>query len=259
MTNTTDTYWEVDGTSLQTYARNIETKGGSRLGAAPLRGENIVVPTKFGRQWVAKLPDARVLSLQGWVQGCDDDGVVAAGAEQIFTDNWQALRRLFWRTDRQINLKKRWKGVDDVVRSATAKAEFAGGLEPGMMDPASAKFTVDLMLADPYFYGQAVTTTVTTAGATITPGGDDTTRKITLVFTGAGSKTLTNTTTGRSITVSGATTVDILAFTATTIGSANVDTAGEKNEQFWFSLLRDANVLTLDHDSVDITYTPVYL
>lgn len=259
MTNTTDTYWSVDGASLQTLAKNIETKGGSRLGVAPLRGDDFVVPTKFGRQHVPKVADARVLSLQGWVQGCDDDGVVAVGSEQIFADNWQALRRLFWRTDRQINLTKRWKGVDGVVRSAVAKAEFAGGLEPAMMDPSSAKFTVDLMLADPYFYGTPDSQTITTAGGTITPGGDDTTRAITLEFTGAGPKTLTNTETGRSITVTGPTTIDILAWTATSIGTAGVDTAGEKNEQFWFSLERGANPLTLDHDTCIVTWTPVYL
>lgn len=166
-------YWDVDGVSLQTFAQNIATLGGSRWGVPPLRGSNIQVPGRPGALWQSKIPDSRTLTLAMWVRGTDTNGNVTGDRQKKFTENWRALQQLFWKPDgAQISLTKRWDDGTG-VKSATALAEFAGGLEPSMIGPNAAKFTVDLLLADPFFYGAQVTSTLAVGvGQVVNNAGD---------------------------------------------------------------------------------------
>jgi len=166
-------YWDVDGTSLQTWARNISTLGGSRWGVPSMRGSNIMVPGRAGALWQPKVADSRTITLAMWVRGTDDNGVLGTTPKKTFTANWRALQQLLWKPDgTQFSLTKRWDDGSG-VKSATALAEFAGGLEPTMMGPYGAKFTVDLLLADPYFYGTQVTSTLAVGvGQVVNNAGD---------------------------------------------------------------------------------------
>lgn len=157
MANSTATYWDVNGTSLQTYAWNISTLGGSRSGVPPLRGSNRALAYFPGQQWRPKVPDQRTLSLAMWVLGSDANGVAPpAGSTQeiAFTANLAALQALFWSGGHgeQITLTKRWR-TQAGVQSASALAELAGTLEPEMTGPYRGTLVVDLLLADPFFYG----------------------------------------------------------------------------------------------------------
>lgn len=255
MPNTTDTYWSADGTSLQTYVQNIETKGGSRWGVAPLRGTDSAVSGKPGEDWRRKIAGPRVLTLQMWLAG---------EGEKEWTDNWIALRKLLWRTDRRVSLTKRWKGVDGIVRSAVGKVEYLSGLEPSMVSDDASKCTVDFKMADPYFYGAEEHAVVTTAGVTVDNVGDDITRRI-RIESMSNAKTLKNLTTGRDLSLDAGTSViiDVWSWdvTGTTVGPGDVNVSGDKVEQFWFSLFPGENELDLVGGSTDtdVYWTPVYL
>lgn len=176
MTNTTETYWEVDGVSLQTYAFNIESLGGDREAPPSVRGDDIVIPYAPGSRWQPKVPDTRTISLGMWVVGAEEDGSIPTSESQRrqFERNWRMLRRLLWTPRRQFVLTKRfWVLEDDLVEAgvdpsalpqsgewrlytASAKGTFAGGLNPDMNGQTRARFTVDIRLNDVYFFGPEV-------------------------------------------------------------------------------------------------------
>lgn len=165
MTNSTAQFWDADGTSLQTLARNLKTWGGDREGVPDFRGEDTLVPYRAGRKWVPKVPDSRTIGLSGWVVGANDDGTI--GDVETFRKNWKVLRRLLWTPGRQIALTRRWLDPDTgLLVTATAMAEYAGGLTPEMTGPNRADFQVDLHLADPFFYGEPVVVELTSTNRT---------------------------------------------------------------------------------------------
>lgn len=185
MANTTDTYWSVGGVSLQTFAKNITTLGG-RDTPPPMRGDDLVIPSIPGERYVPKVVGSRILSLGMWVRGVDDDGnVPAAGRAQTYDDNWRSLRNLLWQRGKQFALTKRFK-VGGVLKTAVAMAEFNDGLEPTMMGRTGARFTVDLKLADPYFYDVDFTTTALVNGdQTVTLVSDADTRNLFITINGS--------------------------------------------------------------------------
>lgn len=151
MPNNTEVFWEADGVSLHTYAWSIETIGG--MGPPPLRGTDHLVPMRSGQQWVPKKFDANTITLAMWLRGVDADagsGVTRA-TRQKYDDRWNDLIRLLWTPGRQLSLRKRFydRGV---LRSATAKAEYVGGLEPTMMGQSAGRCTVDLKIAEGVFF-----------------------------------------------------------------------------------------------------------
>jgi hypothetical protein len=261
---TTDEFWEIDGQALNTWAWNIESWGGDRRSVPPLRGSNVLLPFRPGERWIPKVAGARTMTLGMWVLGCDADGDVPPEMRGRFNDNWRALQRLMWRTDRQMTLTRRTRRSNGSIAVQDALVEFAGGLEPSTEVPGRAKFTVDLRLADPYFRPRdSITRTFTSGGGTVTNPGDDTVLDMTIVFGGAG--TLTNTTTGLSLHVPFAGTVDTKAFTAvrTSDGTSMVSavvTNRAHGALEWMHLRREDNVFTWDGiGTVGITFTPVYV
>jgi len=120
-----------------------------------------------------------------WVRDIDDNGNTPSNRQNGFDDNWRALRNLLWAPGRQIALKKQFK-VGGVLRSATAMAEFAGGLEPKKIGRFAGKFVVDLKLADPYFYDDELKTfTLVNGDQAITVQGDAETARVNLTINGA--------------------------------------------------------------------------
>lgn len=160
MPNNTETYWTANGESLHTYARSIETLGGNS--PPPLRGGNIVVPLHPGARHVAKTPDSNTYSLGMWLRGVAQDagaGAVAATKAQ-YMKNYNDLVRLLWRGGKEFQLTKRFYDITSAaVISATAQAAYASGMEPTMIGQAAGRCIVDLTLADPFFYDDALFTT----------------------------------------------------------------------------------------------------
>lgn len=185
MTNTTPQYWEANGISLNTYANNLTSWGDGREGARAFRGENQLIPFRAGKRHVKKLPDSYVMTLSGWVLGNDGDS--PSSSVEGFRANWRKLRRALWNQGEQFELTKRWIDPDDGVtmRTATAMVEFVGGMEPKMIGPQGAFFSVDLELADPFFYGTEQSHTFAADSATnLTILGDYPTTKVRFEFEG---------------------------------------------------------------------------
>lgn len=151
MTVTTDEDWLVNGVSLQTYARNITSWGGSLQASPPLRGDDVEIPGIPGRMWVPKVADTRAVEFSGWIIGADDDGNIVDVT--TFRKNWRALRALFYGSNRQITLTRKWRDAFGALQSATALGQVQDGIMPEMDSPTRANWVIPVTLADPFFYG----------------------------------------------------------------------------------------------------------
>lgn len=200
---TTSEYWSVlgpDGVDhpLSTPAYNINSWGDDRQSPPSFRGDNLLLPYQPGEIYVPKIADAKTRTLAGWVIGQSDSGVNIPGSQmkQQFHNNWAMIRSWFAR-EGQYQITKRWIDSTGTFRTATAMAEFAGGLAPAAFSPSGAKFTVDLHFADPYFYGSSVaiafdSSSGTTFHFTGTILGDVPCRKVTVAATSKPSASVTN-------------------------------------------------------------------
>jgi hypothetical protein len=242
-TPTTIEYWDWNGTILNSPYWNITTFGGSRQDLPLLRGQNYVIAYRSGQMWRQKMCDQRTVSMAMWTAGINQStGIPSTNQALDFTTNFYGLRSMFGQQgvggSLLGKLTRRWQeyvsGVPTLI-AGTALAEIAGNMSPTMSGRTRADFTVDLLLADPYFYSPIVTsvpiprtvpTVVFNAGDAVLGygqaqgnGGALSGFKITL----AGpltNPTLTNQTAGVSFTVnttipSGVTLVlDVLCYTA---------------------------------------------
>lgn len=304
MTNSTATFWDVDGVSLQTLAWNITTLGGDRQAPPPLRGSNQRVPYMPGSRYVPKVVDERIITLGMWVQGSTEDGKRPAteSAARAFDRNWHKLRSLLWRPRKEFTLTKRfWVPSADLVAAgvnisgmtssdgwtlytASAKASYAGGLNPTMRGQAHGIFTVDLLLSDPYFYGDTITVPFSMQTGGSNPGptktlsilGDDRTTWIEADFTGPlTSPQIDNTLStpevwlryGNEISAGESATVRAHDFSATHFqvggsyrSSGHVQHGGDK---FWMFLDPEDTTLTLSAQmgtgTALLRYRPVWL
>lgn len=210
--NSTETYWDVDGQSLQTYAFNITTLGGDRQAPPPVRRSSQRVPYMIGTRYTAGVPDEKTITLGMWVQGSDENGFPPTDEhlKRRWDRNWRMLRRLLWTPRRQFVLTKRfWLLTEELeaagadltglpvdgdwtLYSASARGTYAGGLSPTMQGQAHGIFTVDILLNDPFFYGPEISIPLTTSELEGDPGptvtvpilGDDRTMNIEVDFEG---------------------------------------------------------------------------
>lgn len=185
MTNSTSNFWSINGTSLQTYAFNI-TSWGDKQTLPPTRGANLLVPMQTGQTYVPKVPDSRTITLNMWVTGANTDGSIPTnpGAIATFQSNYAALQNLFWSVRQQMQLSQVMQYPDGTTHTVTALAEYAGGMQPTMQGQAAAIFSVDLLLADPFFYGPPITQALGSS-TSFTVVGDDRTEAVTLTLSGA--------------------------------------------------------------------------
>lgn len=204
METSSSEFWDVDGVPLNTYCWAIKSFGGSRKGLPPLRGDNKLIPGREGRSFRPKVADSRVVTLAMWVTGADPNTDQASTYSQVtqWNDNFNYLRNLFWTPGREVTLTRReWQNpMNPELVVASAKAQIAGPLEPNMTGRTRADFAVDLLLADPFFYGSEVSFTVplNTSVAFNNPG-DSKTSLMPFTITWVGSLTspkLTNQTNG---------------------------------------------------------------
>lgn len=192
MPNNTETYWEADGVSLHTYAKTIATLSG--LGPPKFRGENDIVPTKPGERFVAKTPDANILTLAMNLRGIAEHATAIDGAptKAQYQSNWNDLIRTLWLPSalgRELVLTKRFYD-GGVLKTASALAEFVGGLSPTMIGQRAGRCTVDLKLADPYFYSTSyISTPIVNGNQNITVEGNAPTHAILVTINGSRTNT----------------------------------------------------------------------
>lgn len=275
MANSTDTYWDVNGVSLQTLGFNITTMGGHE--PPPLRGEDTMIPYRVGAVLEERIPDSRTLSFKMWAIGHDENGLpTAQGPRAEYQKNYKKVRDLIWNQGRPIQLTKRWKDYgSSTVRTATGVGIYQGGLAPEMTGPARSEFGFDIWMADPFFYGTPVPLNFPAqASSSISPTilGDYPTTRIELQVNGARNNfRLTNNTEGHYVNVnrnvgSGSFVfLDVDTWEAYTSGTpvnviATVTHFGHKH---WLSLRPGTQQLTLSSTSGSgsaiLTYVPRYL
>ncbi len=294
---TTIEFWEADGVSLSEQGWNVSTLAG-RYNVPSLRGDNGQFAYVEGTEFRPKIPNSRQLTLQMWVQGVTP-GSGEAGPDQMrkWNDNWHFLCQLFWTPKREIVLTRRWLRSDDNgvehLQVTTCRAQYIGGLEPSMTGRFRSTFTVDFMLADPFFYPQVDTTVrVDNAGTAATPD-ELVTAKNPGDYNAAGrhmfiefhgplvNPVLQNATpvpdvgvgyTG-SLSAAQVLTLDVRNFTARlnqqdngqTTGNLNrVGYIGHSGSRYWFGLERGDNLLALTSDTATsgyavVKYRPPYL
>lgn len=154
-------FWEVDGVSLSEEGWNVTTLGG-RYNVPPLRGDNATFAYVEGQDFRPKTPDSRTLVLNMWTTGVEPYSG-AAGDDQMrkWNDNWHFLCQLFWTPRRELTITRRALRTDPVtgtpsIHVHTARAHYAGGLEPTMTGRFRSTFNVELRLSDPFFYGPEI-------------------------------------------------------------------------------------------------------
>lgn len=263
MTNSTDVYWDADGVSLQTYAQNISTLGGTRDGVPEWRGEDRVYAYADGAEPRDHTADSRTITLLMWVTAANADGTMPGSKRRAYTANRRAIKQLFWKPRGGLTaLTKRWEHTDGSVKSATAMCRLAGNLAPDEMEgPFGARFALDLFLPDPWFYGPEVTTAVPLGVPTvITNDGDDETQRIVLTYSGQLTNALlTNATPdpdvwvklGYALAAANTAVVDVDAETAmnTTSSTNIIGAVSNSGSRAWFALGKGANTVTLTADA----------
>lgn len=275
MTATTDETWTADGVGLNTYAWNIRTLS-ERSGLPPTRGENDAIPYRPGRLWVPKMYDQRVVPLAMWIVGCDANGLLptAHSRRAQLNANEDALLRVFGIRHRQITMV-RVKRMPSGPLTLTGLVECSGTMSPSMMAGGTrATLTVDLLMADPFWYAPLATESVTSSGATITNPGSAEALDMQVSFVGPlTNPRLVNTTAGIEVryagTISSGQTVvlDTANFTAL-LGATNViGSVRHVGAPQWMKLRPGANVMALNNwqggavgaGSVTVAYRPPYL
>lgn len=160
MSNYTDTYWSWTApggseVSLDQFAHGVEELAEGRDTPPPMRGEDDIVGGRVGRLHVPKVADSRVITLTMWLTGQDEVGTVID--EVLWRKAMRDLSAMFYDTETQGTLTKRWRDtVGGTIKVASAMAQYAGGLTWEAPDGAEmmiGRTSIDLRLADPYFYG----------------------------------------------------------------------------------------------------------
>lgn len=152
MGNTKADYWDVAGTSLHTYAWNVDVLPDD--GLPPRRGENVVVPGSDGEVWRAKKWGARIFTMGGWISNANQNGSRGATPEDRLAQlnaNIKTLKTLFGASSLQ-TLTRRVRETTGVV-AYTADVEFFDfRINYGNGDRTFVRFTVDVHMPDPYWY-----------------------------------------------------------------------------------------------------------
>lgn len=250
MTNNTDVYWEANGLSLHTHAWSAETKAG-RMASAGKKGEDYALPYRSGRTKVRKNREARTENLPMWVtckniDGTDDDTMSKkAKVEQ----NWNYLMS-YLDVPGDFALVKRFYD-DGVVRTVTGRAELIDPPDITIAAKNTWRFSLELFMADPWFYGSEVTA----SAGTITVAGNVETERVVLQLASGARLTTPD---GNYVQFNGSGTATIDCYNGTAkVGSTYVNGLLERNPRFpeWLRLQPGVNVLS---GSGTLTYQPAY-
>lgn len=270
--------WYWNGLALSQPYWNLTTFGGSRSGIPTMRGQDVQVAYRAGQAWRAKYPDERTVSLTMWLDGSGSQyGWPASDAHLAFNNNWQQLRQSFFARNAggsaQGQLQRNWwltqQGSVKMVTS-TAMAEIAGSMDLTMNGRTGAAFTIDLLLADPYFYGAQQSVPCSGSSTVLTGLGEGVVGEgfasavSTFTVQCSAPCTVTNATAGISFTIaSGASfpvTVDVLR--GTIVDNAGVSQAGRfshAGSRLWAAVLPAANTIQVSAGTATFTWTDAYI
>lgn len=290
--------FQVDGQSLYTLAFSVWTLAG-REQAPPIVGDNIAIPYRNNRIWTPKYFDQRTITLGMWVKGTDQDGNLPDGfatpmiaARAQFNENLRTLKRLFAPRDQQLSLSRTLQfttGLETHTALGDAYNPSSGGFSAGGgglgtdqwdLVPVTSwygTFTIDVVMADPWWYGTQIGVGVSWPTPTVITNVGDVLQDHP-VITLAGPLTnpvVTNTLTPNvSVTYNGTigaghfVTVDCGAFTAfDDLGNSVTGNVTHAGSLFWMIIEPGSNTFTLT-DTVGgspgsgfatVTFSPPYI
>lgn len=250
----------LGGVSLKSYGYGIRLIGG--IDTVPSkRGTDVQIGYARGTSWRPKRLDAENRTLVMWVDGRESDGSYAATRllrVARLNANIRELTRLFAREDEQLVITREvllpagmetWSGLCEVRSSVAFDSDEDSDQERNL--------TVDLVFADPLWYGDEQTDTIGGSGSITNPGEVDSVTAL-LEFSGGSNYVLTNTTLGISLTinVSGPVTVDCAAGTVLADGDNAIGKVNITGSRDFMRLAPGANAMTLSSGSCDVTFRP---
>jgi hypothetical protein len=242
----------IDGTDIRSAGVRLLRGWEEALAVPDLRGDDITVSDSDGDTWVDERPfSAFTFNLPLALRG---------SSQATFNDARRALARLV-KPDGTITLTRRlpFTGGDE---DHTATGRYVGGLQPSQMYAMiDGDFTLSLKNLSGLWYGPSATVSATGA---VTVLGDVRTRRMVITLTGGTNPTLTNTTTGDSLTWTGTvggTPIVIDNQTITALqGATNVTGALSHSRTYPMTLKAGSNTLALTGGgSFSIAYYPAYL
>lgn len=264
--------WTIDGVPLLTLATDVQRLDANL--APPLRGEDRQYAFRPGREFRPRIADSRSITLGLWLIGQDGPGATVADYMANYAGAERKLRRLL-RPDAggQFAITRTW--TDDLgTHTATGHGVAPGGIERQRAGKHAGRITVDIAMADPFFYGSAVDVPLAVGIPTAVDNpGDDATTALVLELAGQLSNpVVTNATpdpdvwvkVGTALATGDALTVDVLAASAirSSDGANLIGAVTHSGARAWLGLRRGANTVTLSADggagSAVLSFQPVY-
>jgi hypothetical protein len=263
--------WAIDGVPLASLASDVQRIDTDL--APPLRGDDRQYAFRPGREFRPRVADSRSITLGLWLIGQDGTGTTVAEYMANYAGAERQLRRLLRPAGgTEFEITRTW--TDDLGTHTATGRGIAGSIQRQRAGRHAGRVTVDVGMADPFFYGDPVVVPLEVGEDTVvTNAGDEATAAVVLSFAGPLSNpTLTNSTLAPEVWVKAGTdladgdslTLDV---TATSVfrasDSANlIGSLTHSGARSWFALGRGANTVTLSADggagTAVLTYQPVY-
>ena len=224
-TLTTEETWQIDGVNLtnlgigtellttSTERRTITQPGPRRDGAAVIFGAGV---------------GPRRVTLACWVRDADTDGAIASPARSALWQNLDAVAAAMNVRHRLIPLE-RTRRVGGALTAMTALVAPEGGQQVSEGADGVLRASFGLVMPYPWFRGAEQVDEVTGASGTVTVGGTNLVRAVTVELQASSawdSPTVTNDETGTSVTFEGVISAgDVVSFD-TWAGVATLNGAG---------------------------------
>lgn len=262
--------WAIDGVPLRSIASEVQRVDTDL--APPLRGSDRQYAFRPGADFRPRVADSRTVTLGLWLLGQDAGGTFAQWPDQYAGAERQLLRLLRPDGARQFELARTW--TDDLGTHTATGQGVADSVERVRHGKFQGRVTVDVHMADPFFYGTPVSVTLPAGSAvTVNNPGDELTTAVTATINGQLSNPqVTNSTltpdvyfkVGTDVASGDSVTVDVAATSVlrTSDGANLIGALTHSGARAWLGLGRGNNSVTLSADSgtgsAVLTFQPVY-
>lgn len=262
--------WAIDGVPLLSLASEVQRLDGRIV--PPVRGANRQYAFRPGAGYRPRVTDSQTITLGLWLIGQD-----GPGDRDDWQNNYAAAERqlrTLLRPDHgaEFEITKTW--TDDLgTHTATGKGA-AEDIERSRIGRYAGKVTVDIHMADPFFYGSPIVVPLSLGvPAALNNPGDEATTNAWVDLTGQLSNPqLSNTTedppvwlkVGTDIAAGDGVLVDteLDAVTRESDGANLIGALTHSGARSWFRIGRGAGSVTLSADagagSGTLTFWPVY-
>lgn len=265
--------WAIDGVALESLlVRHVKVLSGA--GVPPQRGSDRQYAFKAGAAHRKRTDDSRSMQLGFWIMGELGPGSTEAEWAANFRQAVEALNMLLRPDDGDQFSLTRTQDRNGVPTTATAQAISGTGVDVGEFAGIwRSKVTVDLHLADPYFYGDQVAQVLSVGVPTpVFNAGDTTTHEVIIELDGQlTNPQITNATpnpdvfvkVGSAVASGSQVVLDIEERTVKRDDGANLIAAlTHSGARAWMPLRRGTNQLTLTADAgtgtATIRHQPIY-